>query len=60
MVPTKRLVEWVWGYDDVPPAGAALLKSHLSHLRRKLGLPGKGRGGIRNVAGVGYQLSLSG
>src|SRR5207249_2176975 len=56
VVPYTRLVEYAWGYCD--ENSAALLKSHIAKLRRKLGLsasPAASRG-IRSVAGVGYTL----
>ena len=55
MVPYSRLLEQVWGYYD--EHNAAMLKSHVTHLRRKLGLPADGPGSIHAVVGVGCQLS---
>ena len=59
VVPSGRLVEHAWGYER---GETTLLKTHVSHLRRKLGLgaggaerPGDVR--IRTVAWVGYALS---
>jgi DNA-binding response OmpR family regulator len=50
-----RLVEHAWGYCDED--NSALLKTHMSHLRRKLRLPDTGSGSIRAVLGVGYCLT---
>lgn len=54
VVSTGRLVEYAWGYDG---GDASLLKTHISHLRKKLGLPLEGLGEIRAIARVGYRLS---
>ena len=61
VVPAGRLVEYAWGYAG---GGAALLKTHVCHLRRKLGLgaagaaaAGPGAVRIRSVPGLGYVLS---
>jgi DNA-binding response OmpR family regulator len=61
VVPSGRLVEHAWGYER---GETGLLKTHVSHLRRKLGLGAGGAerpGGvrIRTVAWVGYALSLT-
>jgi DNA-binding response OmpR family regulator len=53
-VGAARLVEYGWGYDG---GDVALLKTHVSHLRKKLGLPVDGLGAIRAIARVGYRLS---
>jgi DNA-binding response OmpR family regulator len=60
-VGSSRLVEHAWGYDR---GETGLLKTHVSHLRRKLGLgtgraerPGDVR--IRTVPWVGYALSYT-
>ncbi len=53
VLPSSRLVEYAWGYEG---GDASLLKTHISHLRDKLGI-GRGEpGGIRAVTGVGYSL----
>jgi two-component system, OmpR family, response regulator ResD len=52
VIPYSRLIEYAWGYDG---GDSGLLKTHVCHIRRKLGLT-EGRGGIRAVAGVGYCL----
>lgn len=54
VVGTARLVEYGWGYDG---GDVALLKTHVSHLRKKLGLPVDGPGAIRAIVRVGYRLS---
>jgi len=54
VVAGARLVEYVWGYDG---SSVSLLKTHISHLRRKLRLGLTGIGSITCVPGVGYRLS---
>lgn len=54
VVSTSRLVDYAWGYNGGDPS---LLKTHISHIRTKLGLPAKGPGGITVVPTVGYRLS---
>lgn len=49
-----RLVEGVWGYDAGEPG---MLKTHISHLRKKLHLTLGQRGYIQVIHGVGYLLS---
>ena len=56
VIPYSRLVEYAWGYDT---SDASLLKSHICHIRAKLGLGTGAPGGIRAVAGVGYSLSIA-
>lgn len=54
LVSTAKLVEHVWGFKD--GGDANLLKTHVCHIRRKLGLqPGK-PGYIKNVPGTGYAI----
>jgi DNA-binding response OmpR family regulator len=53
VVSASRLVEYAWGYDG---GDVSLLKTHISHIRKKLGLPQGGPGSITAVAGVGYRL----
>ena len=53
VIPYSRLVEYAWGYDG---GDASLLKTHISHIRTKLGLD-TAQGGIKAVAGVGYSLA---
>jgi DNA-binding response OmpR family regulator len=59
VVPYARLIEHAWGYANESSAesSAALLKVHMSHLRRKLGLAAGEPGGIRAIIGVGYLLA---
>jgi DNA-binding response OmpR family regulator len=54
VVSTGRLVEYGWGYDG---GDISLLKTHVSHLRKKLGLPLDDLGGIRAISRVGYRLT---
>jgi DNA-binding response OmpR family regulator len=54
VVPYARLVEYAWGYANEDRSD--MLKSHVSHLRSKLGLPAGGPGSIESVLGVGYRL----
>lgn len=56
IVPFARMFQYAWGYDSVE---ARVLKTHVSHLRRKLGLPGDGVGAIRSVSSVGYRLLVA-
>jgi DNA-binding response OmpR family regulator len=53
IVPSSRLLQYAWGYDGPDPSA---LKTHVSHIRQKLGLPRSGEGSIRAVSGVGYSL----
>ncbi len=53
VIPYARLVEYAWGYDG---GDASLLKTHVCHIREKLGMPLGTRTGIKSVAGVGYKL----
>jgi DNA-binding response OmpR family regulator len=55
VVPYSRLVEYAWGYFN--EASSALLKSHVTHIRKKLQMPAKGDGAIKAVIGVGYSLT---
>lgn len=57
VVPYSRLIEYAWGYYD--ENNSTLLKTHISHLRAKLGLSADAPGGIRAVVGVGYTLTRS-
>ena len=52
VIPYSRLVEYAWGYEG---GDASLLKTHICHIRQKLGMQ-PGQPGIRAVAGVGYTL----
>src|SRR5438270_1242525 len=51
IIPYGRLVEYVWGFDG---GEAGQLKTHVCHIRQKLGLEPGQPGGIRAVTGVGY------
>ena len=53
VIPYARLVEYAWGYDG---GDASLLKTHVCHIREKLGMPLGAKAGIKSVAGVGYKL----
>jgi DNA-binding response OmpR family regulator len=53
LVSPRRLVEYVWGYDD---GTASALKTHVSHIRSKLGMGPGDPDCLRAVSGVGYTL----
>ena len=53
IIPYARLVDYAWGYEG---GDASLLKTHICHVRRKLGLPLDGEGAIRSLPTVGYSL----
>jgi DNA-binding response OmpR family regulator len=53
IVPTSRLIERVWGFDG---GDAHMLKTHISNLRKKLGLVSGEPGFIRGVPSVDYIL----
>ena len=55
VIPYSRLIEYGWGYFD--ENNSSLLKTHISHIRTKLGLSGNKPGGIKSVLGVGYSLT---
>jgi DNA-binding response OmpR family regulator len=55
VVSYSRLIQSAWGYYDED--SATLLKTHVSHLRRKLGLPHQGRYSITAVPRLGYLLA---
>ena len=57
VLPYSRLIEYGWGYYDEHTS--TLLKTHISHLRAKLGLSATQPGGIKAVLGVGYCLTRS-
>jgi DNA-binding response OmpR family regulator len=52
-VPTDRIVEHAWGLDD---GDGRLLKSHVYHIRRKLGLARSGPGSLEAIPRLGYVL----
>jgi DNA-binding response OmpR family regulator len=51
VVPASRLYTYVWGSDG---ADANALRSHISHLRRKLEIGGASPGTITSIPAVGY------
>jgi DNA-binding response OmpR family regulator len=53
VIPYPRLVDYAWGFEG---GDASLLKTHICHIRQKLGLPLEGSGAIRSLATVGYSL----
>jgi DNA-binding response OmpR family regulator len=55
VIPYSRLVEYAWGYYG--EGNSNLLKTHVCHIRKKVGLPPNGKPGIKSVVGVGYTLS---
>jgi len=54
VIPYARLVDYAWGFEG---GDANLLKTHICHVRAKLGLPLEGPGAIRALATVGYSLA---
>ncbi len=57
VVPYSRLVEHAWGYQGEETSG--LLKSHISHIRRKLRVTLDQPGWIKAVLRVGYSLNVA-
>jgi DNA-binding response OmpR family regulator len=57
VVPANRLFSDVWGNDG---GAANSLRSHICHLRKKLGLDRGARGSIASVPAVGYVFRWSG
>ena len=57
-LPYEQLVQYAWA----PPGEGSigLLKVHLTHIRRKLGIHPGDRGGIRAIRGLGYRLDRNG
>lgn len=56
VVVTDRLADFAWeGVDEGDPA---LLKTHISRIRRKLALLPNQPGSIRSVPGLGYSLAV--
>jgi DNA-binding response OmpR family regulator len=53
VIPYSRVVEYAFGYDG---GDSNHLKTHITHIRQKLGLRPGGPGSIRAVTGVGYTL----
>jgi DNA-binding response OmpR family regulator len=56
VVPYAELVRVCWGHQH--ERSSRPLKTHITHLRRKLGLADRGRTAIQAVTGVGYRLLL--
>lgn len=56
VVPANRLFTYVWGNDG---GAANSLRSHICHLRKKLGLDGGTRGSIVSVPAVGYVFRIA-
>src|SRR5438093_8235246 len=56
VVPASRLYTYVWGSDG---ADANALRSHISHLRRKLEIDGASPGSISSIPAVGYVFRLT-
>jgi len=56
VVPASRLYTYVWGSDG---ADANALRSHMSHLRRKLESSGPPPGTITSIPAVGYVFKRS-
>ena len=57
VIPYARLLAHGWGYHD--ETSSALLKTHVSHLRKKLKLGSDGPGSIRTILGVGYAFKAA-
>ncbi|HZQ99948.1 MAG TPA: response regulator transcription factor [Chloroflexota bacterium] len=53
VVSSTRLIEYAWGYDG---GEASLLKTHVCHIRRKLGVSRGQPGDIVAIPWVGYKL----
>jgi DNA-binding response OmpR family regulator len=56
VVPVNRLFAYVWGSER---GAAHSLRSHICHVRKKLGLDGGVRGSIDSVPAVGYVFKTS-
>jgi DNA-binding response OmpR family regulator len=57
VVATSKLVDFAWGMDG--EADASLMKTHISHIRRKLAQASSYPINIRAFPGVGYSLHLN-
>jgi DNA-binding response OmpR family regulator len=57
VVPTSRLIDFAWGLDG--EGDASLLKTHFSHIRRKLAAASEGAVVIRAFPGIGYSLEVA-
>ena len=53
VIPTSRLIEWVWNYEG---GDSFSLKTHLSHIRQKLGSTSGVDVQITAIPHVGYKL----
>ncbi len=56
VVPSSRLIEYAWGLEG---GDSSALKTHISHIRSKLGLGAGGEGGISALPRVGYRMNLN-
>jgi DNA-binding response OmpR family regulator len=57
VIPYSRLIEYAWGYYG-DSGSSNLLKTHICHIRQKVGLPDDDPArGIKVVQGVGYRLA---
>jgi DNA-binding response OmpR family regulator len=56
VVPTDRLIDLVWNYEG---GDAFALKTHISHIRQKLGLSKGQPGYISSVPHIGYTLEAA-
>ena len=54
VVPYSRLIEHAWGFFN--EHSSALLKTHICHIRQKLGMDTGKRSRLKAVFGVGYSL----
>ncbi len=54
VVPSSRLVDYAWGYEE---GDESLIKTHISHIRKKLRLPESGLGNITVSPQVGYKFT---
>ena len=56
VLPTDRLIELVWNYDG---GDSFALKTHISHIRQKLGINKGESGYISSTPNVGYRVELA-
>ena len=54
VVPYSRLIEYAWGFYN--EQSSALLKTHICHIRQKLGMDTGKRSRLKAIFGVGYSL----
>ncbi|MEX0801649.1 MAG: response regulator transcription factor [Dehalococcoidia bacterium] len=57
VVVTEKLADFAW--QGIGEGDPSLLKTHISRIRRKLGLPPNQPGFIRSVPGLGYSLTAT-